>query len=75
MKDLLTGNLSNDIIKEINRPEKIALRKQMTKSYMLDFFERNLNGKMKGNGDIPTFLKAFNPSEEFDDGNPPEMLK
>ena len=42
IKDLLTGNLPDKVIREIYQPEKQFERTRYTKAYMQDFFKRNL---------------------------------
>jgi len=50
IKDLMSGNVSEDLWKEIVRPEKQQARQEVTKEYMNDFFNRNLS---RPNKDLP----------------------
>lgn len=58
IKDLLTGNLPDAIIREIYKPEKQFERNRYTKGYMQDFFKRNLTRPNK-EMDLPTYLHPF----------------
>ena len=62
LKDILTGNLPDKVIREIYRPEKQFERKRWTKKYMEDFFKKNLTRPNK-EMDLPTYLQPFHLPE------------
>ena len=65
MKDLLTGNMPDDVIAEIQRPDKQMERNRFTKDYMLDFFKRNLTRPTQDMA-LPSYLKNFQVEDKYD---------
>ena len=58
IKDMLTGNVPDKVLREIHRPEKQNERNQYTKGYMRDFFKRNVTRPNKEVAQ-PPYLQPF----------------
>ena len=58
LRDVLSGNIPDTVIQEINRPDKQIERNRFTKDYMMDFFKRNLTRPSQEKS-LPDYLQPF----------------
>ena len=63
LKDVLTGNVPDAVVREIFQPEKQIERNQLTKDYMKNFFVKNLTRPSQGKS-LPDYLQPFTAEEE-----------